>query len=311
MRLTLLLLISFIVSCESKKPLWTVNETKIWLDLQGHRGARGLAPENSLPGFLKALSYNVTTLEMDLAVTKDGQLVVSHEPWFSHLFCKDSFGNPIAEDSARDFNIYQMTYAEVSRFDCGSIQNPRFPEQELVSSPKPLLTEIVGGIEQYLEKTGKFAVRYNIEIKSQPEGDDIFHPSPNEFSDLVYKTIDGRIDWNRVSIQSFDFRVLQYFNEKYPEVKLAALVENQNGLDANLEALGFTPEIYSCYYKLLDRETVKQIHEKGMLVIPWTVNEIAEMEQLYDWGVDGIITDYPDRIWQSQIPPNKIIEPVP
>jgi glycerophosphoryl diester phosphodiesterase len=98
-----------------------------------------------------------------------------------------------------------------------------------------------------------------------------------------------------VTIQSFDFRVLQVFRKKYPHVKLAALVENQKSWEENIKALGFTPDIYSCYYELLTKDIVLALQKKKMKVIPWTVNERADMDRLLDWGVDGLITDYPNR----------------
>ncbi|MEL7147229.1 MAG: glycerophosphodiester phosphodiesterase family protein, partial [Bacteroidota bacterium] len=97
-----------------------------------------------------------------------------------------------------------------------------------------------------------------------------------------------------VTIQSFDFRVLQYIHEKYPDIRLVALVENSDGVAANLEALGFTPEVYSPWYKMLSKESVDSVHRKNMKLIPWTVNDTTSMRQLIGWGVDGIITDYPN-----------------
>ncbi len=277
-------------------------------DLQGHRGARGLAPENSIPGFWKALSLGVTTLELDLAVTKDEELVVSHEPWFSHLFCTDSMGNSIMEEKSKEYNIYQMTYDQISRFDCGSKKNPDFPNQENVAVWKPKLLDVINSSEQFTIQKKSFPVNYNIEIKSSPEGDKINHPDPEEFSDLVYKAVDGLLEWNRVTIQSFDFRVLQYFHSAYPEVRLAVLIENDEDIEVNLKTLGFVPEIYSCDHKFLDETSIKHLHEKGIDVIPWTVNEMSDMEELFEWGVDGLITDYPNRFWESKIDPREVIE---
>jgi glycerophosphoryl diester phosphodiesterase len=140
-----------------------------------------------------------------------------------------------------------------------------------------------------------YEVDYNIEIKSTPDGDKKFHPAVDEFSDLVYQLLDQYIPLERVVIQSFDFRVLKYWHKKYPEVRLAALVENAKSIDANLDELGFNPSIYSPYYKLLNKEKVKYLHKKKIRVIPWTVNEETEMLAFKGMGVDGFITDYPDR----------------
>jgi glycerophosphoryl diester phosphodiesterase len=258
-------------------------------DVQGHRGARGLMPENSLPAFEKALDLGVTTLELDLAVTADRKLVVSHEPYFSNEICLDSTGNSIS--NPLDHNIFQMSYETVKLYDCGSIGNSRFPEQQKMSTVKPLLSEVFLMAE---EKNAN--IRYNIEIKSREGYDGIYHPSVADFSDLVYRLVEEYVPWERVTIQSFDFRVLKYFNENYPEVQLVALIENQEPWTQQLELLGFVPEVYSPYFKLLNQSIVEAIHERGMKVIPWTVNNKEDMKELMEMGVDGIITDYPDRL---------------
>ncbi|MCI0751546.1 MAG: glycerophosphodiester phosphodiesterase, partial [Flammeovirgaceae bacterium] len=121
-------------------------------------------------------------------------------------------------------------------------------------------------------------------------------PSPDKFSDMVYSLINQYLPLDRVVIQSFDFRVLQYWHKTYPTVRLAALVENLKSPDKNLEELGFTPSIYSSYYKLLTQEQFQHLKNNLKIrVIPWTVNEIDDMKRLKSWGVDGLITDYPNR----------------
>lgn len=265
------------------------------IDIQGHRGARGLYPENTIPAFIAALDYGVTTLELDLAVTKDKQLVVSHEPWMSSAICLTPEGLSITQADERNYNIYQMTYDEVKKFDCGSIGNERFPQQQKMAVHKPLLVDVILAAEKHIKDYVLYEVDYNIEIKSLPAGDNMFHPSPEEFSDLVYQLIDQYLPLERVVIQSFDFRVLKYWKKKYPEVRLAALVENTKGMEANLKDLGFTPQIYSPYFKLIDEAAVQQIKQKKMKVIPWTVNEREDLQRMVNLKVDGIITDYPDR----------------
>lgn len=276
----------------------TISNAQIYtpkFDVQGHRGARGLKPENTIEAFITALDLGVTTIEMDLAVTKDKQLVVSHEPWMSSEICTDPSGNSFTGKEEKKYNIYQMTYPEVKQFDCGSKGNEKFPEQAKMMAVKPLLRDVIVSVEDHIRSISRYEVDYNIEIKSDEDGDNKFHPSPQEFSDLVYDFLDQYLPWDRIVIQSFDFRVLKYWHEKHPEVRLAALVENLKSVDHNLEALGFTPAIYSPYYKLLSREKVEYLHHKKIRVIPWTVNEIKDMLSLKGMGVDGFITDYPDR----------------
>lgn len=266
------------------------------LDVQGHRGARGLLPENTIPAFIKAVDLGVTTLELDLAVTKDKQLLVSHDPFMSHKFSTTPEGIEIEKEEELNHNIYQMSYANIKLYDVGSRFQKTFPEQENMKIHKPLLKEMVDAVNAHLKTNQLPPVRYNIEIKSEPVGDSIFHPAPAEYSQLVYDFITTAMDTTMLNIQSFDFRILQYYHENYPEIRLAALVENPLPIEENLANLGFTPEIYSCYYHLLDSNKVAWLHENGMKVIPWTVNETEDIQKVLDWGVDGIISDYPNRV---------------
>lgn len=260
------------------------------LDIQGHRGARGLLPENGISGFLLALDYRVTTLEMDVVITGDNQVLVSHEPYFNPIICSFN-GEGVSLESN---NIYRMSLDAMRTIDCGRKGNPGFPEQKAESMYKPLLSEVIRAVEEKIEFESLYPVRYNIEIKSQPNSDRLFHPEPSEFSDLVYNEVSKYLDWERVTIQSFDYRVLRYFNDQYPEVELAQLVWKTGNNISEVEKLGFAPEIYSCYYKLLDKEVIESIQSKGIKVIPWTVNDAEDMKKLVAWGVDGIITDYPN-----------------
>lgn len=262
-------------------------------DLQGHRGARGIKPENTIPAFLSALEYGVTTLELDVVITKDKQVLVSHEPWMSPSICLDTAGNPFKGE--KKYNIYKLTYEEVRKFDCGSIGNERFPEQLKEPANKPLLQEVIIAVENHIKNVSQYEVDYNIEIKSSLEGDKKTHPPVEEFSELVYQLIDQYLPWQRVIIQSFDFRVLKYWHTKYPKVRLAALVENLKSMEENIADLGFTPSIYSPHYTLLPKSEIKRAHALGMRVIPWTVNELKDMQEIKDSGADGLITDYPNR----------------
>lgn len=279
-------------------------------DLQGHRGARGIYPENTIPGFIKALDYGVTTVELDLAITKDKQVIVSHEPWISAEICLQPDGSEIPKAEQLNFNIYKLTYDEIKQFDCGSKGNERFPEQEKVKANKPLLSDVIKAVEDHIKSYSRYEVDYNIEIKSRKDGDNVYHPTPEEFSDRVYALIDQYLPMERVVIQSFDFRVLQYWHEKYPHVRLAVLIENMKSPQKNLDELGFVPSVYSPYFKLLRKDQVDYLHtlsvtkspsattngRNGKLrVIPWTVNEADDMKRMQTMDVDGLITDYPNR----------------
>lgn len=268
-------------------------------DLQGHRGARGIKPENSIPAFIAALDLGVTTIELDVVITQDKQVVVSHEPWMSSEICLKPDSSAILKSEEHTlYNIYKMNYNEVQKFDCGSKGNERFPEQEKFPSYKPLLKDVIIAVEDHIKSYSQYEVDYNIEIKSLPIGDNKFHPSPEEYSTIVYGLIDQYLPLERVVIQSFDFRVLKYWKNNYPNVRLAALVEKKSSPKATremLDALGFNPSVYSPDATALDKETITLMHQKKIRVIPWTVNEVEDMKHFKNWGVDGIITDYPNR----------------
>lgn len=265
-------------------------------DWQGHRGARGLLPENSLPAFRKALELGVRTLELDVVISKDKQVVVSHDPWFSADICLTPDGRRIDPGEQNNHNLYQLTYEEIRSYDCGTLGNPRFPEQEKISVKKPLLIDVFKLAEKFCKDEMRNEIYYNIEIKSNPDWENIFQPDIQIFCNLVYSTIDAYIPWKRVAIQSFDFRVLQHFRKSYPDVRLSALEEIESDPEKVIESVGFFPDIYSPYYKLLKPKRVDWIHEKGMKIVPWTVNDLKDMKELIEMGVDGIITDYPNLI---------------
>ena len=265
-------------------------------DLQGHRGARGLMPENTIPAFLEALNTGVTTLELDLVITKDGEVLVSHEPYMSHEMCLKPTGETISPEEELKYNIHKMTYAQTQQFDCGMKPHPRFPEQKKLKATKPLLRNVIVAAEDHIKSYTFYEVDYNIEIKSVRGEEGKFQLPIEEFSEKVFKIIDQYLPWERVVIQSFDFRVLQYWHKKYPQVRLAALVENKKSVETNLKELGFSPSIYSPdYASIKSQSTVAALKKKKIRVIPWTVNEPEDMKRLKAWGVDGIITDYPNR----------------
>jgi len=277
--------------CDTKKG----SRLADFFDLQGHRGARGLLPENTIPAFLKALALGVTTLELDLAVSKDKKLVVSHEPWFSSEICSKPNGEPIDAADEKSHLIYQMNYAKISAYDCGKRGHPRFPEQQCMAVCKPLFQDVVKVAEAYIKQKKRPAIFYNIETKSTPETDERLHPVPREFVEILLAEIRALKIAQRVVVQSFDVRTLQEMRELAPEMCLALLVENRDGLEKNLQRLGFRPEIYSPDVSLVDETLICAAHEKNILVIPWTVNEPEVMRRVAALGADGLITDYPDR----------------
>ncbi len=265
-------------------------------DKEGHRGCRGLMPENTIPAMLRAIDLGVTTLEMDAVITKDKQVILSHEPFFNHEITTRPDGKFVDEKDERNLNIYQMTYAETRLYDVGLKTHPRFARQQKIRAVKPLLSELIDDVEAYIKLKGGKEVFYNIETKTQPATDNLYHPAPEEFVDELMKVISAKKIAGRVIIQSFDFRTLKIMHKKYPHIRTAALIEayDKRTLTEHLQDLGFTPTIYSPDYSLVTPELIEKCHQQNIKIIPWTVDDKAIIEKLKNMGVDGIITDYPD-----------------
>ena len=282
-----LLLLLFSISCFA--------QTAPEFDIDGHRGARGLAPENTIPSFIKAIEVSANTVELDVLISKDGKVVVSHDSYFPSAISLDPKGNVIPKEKEKDYNIYAMTYAEIKKFDVGSLGNKDFPEQQKMKVHKPLLSGVFKAVEKYVRRNKLKAVRYNVEIKSSEAGDGKFHPPPAQFAAMVYEEIKRAKMENFVIVQSFDVRPLQEMKRIAPKLKLALLVGDKTEIEKNIEKLGFNPDTYSPHYSLVDRKLVEFCRARNIKIVPWTVNEIADLERMKTYQLDGIITDYPNR----------------
>lgn len=261
------------------------------IDVQGHRGCRGLFPENSLPAFEKAIDLGVNTLELDLAISKDKKVVVSHEPYFNRLFCLNTLGNEITLEEEKVYNLFKMNYQEIKAFDCGTKPYARFQDQQKIKTYKPLLSEVFE-----LAKAKNSNVKFNIEIKADPKYDTIYTPEPKEFVRLVLDIIEQYGVFESTNLQSFDLRILEEIKKQAPEMRLALLVDEDETIEGKLSKLSFAPDIISPYFKLLDNEIVKDYQSREIQIIPWTVNLEKDMQLMIDYQVDGIITDYPDKL---------------
>ncbi|MBC6608273.1 glycerophosphodiester phosphodiesterase [Hymenobacter sp. BT188] len=265
-------------------------------EVHGHRGCRGLRPENTLAGFLYALELGVDALELDVVISADEQVVVSHEPWLSAAICRDAAGERIDPASERLHNLFLMPYAAIRPCDCGSVRNPRFPHQLLNAAYKPLLQEVIAEANRYAQYLGRPLPFFSIEIKSSLAGDGILHPSPPRFVELVSAVVHAADVAKRTTLLSFDKRVLQAARNQVPYLPLCLLVEDAHPLADHLRELGFVPAVYGPEHRLVDEKLVAKAHTHGMRIIPWTVNEPADMQRLLTLGVDGITTDYPDLL---------------
>lgn len=290
------LLLLMVVACSPTKKMSMPARMSDPFDKQGHRGCRGLMPENTVGAMIAALELGVTTLEMDAVITRDGQVILSHEPWMSHEIATKPDGTPVTAAEERSLNIFTMDYSVVARYDVGLRPHPRFASQRKRAAVKPRLSEVFDSVTQFMMTAKRPYPQFNIETKCLPEGDGLYHPAPGPFVERLMDVIRSKGMQDQVIIQSFDIRTLQYLHQNYPLVRTALLIENSDKrpIDRQLSDLGFTPTIYSPAHQKVVPDLIRYCHDKGMQVIPWTVNEKSRIVALRQMGVDGIITDYPD-----------------
>lgn len=270
------------------------NKTMHPNNFQGHRGARGLLPENSIPAFLHCLSLGINTLELDVVISQDKQVIISHESWFNHEITSLPNGQSLAEAVEKKELLYQLPYKKIKTFDCGLRGHPKFPMQQPMAVAKPRLVDMVKACETYTNQHQLKPVNYTIEIKCFEQGDGTFHPAPSTYVQLVYQTIIALGIEKQVVIQSFDKRILRAMKAIAPHLPLSLLIEDVLTFEHHITDLGFTPNIYAPYYKLITNNLVKKVKTKNMKLFAWTVNDKAIMQQLLAKGVDSIITDYPN-----------------
>lgn len=294
-----LVLLSFIImmNCETQKNKKTINSQQ-HVEVQGHRGDRGNLPENTIAGFLSALHKGVDVLELDVVISKDKKVVVSHEPYMSSVYISTPSDSRILKSEEKRYNLYTMTYDSIKSFVSGLRGNINFPEQLKQKAHKPLLSEVFKTIENDVKAKHLHTVNYNIELKSQSENYGIYQPHPAEFISLVMQVIQEMNLEDRIILQSFDPNLLNIAHTKYPHIKMSYLVAN-SGIEKNLKLLHFKPQIYSPNFKLLkDKKTVDSIKNLEMKLIPWTVNRKEDIYTMFQLHVDGIITDYPERVME-------------
>jgi len=287
------------------------------LDLQGHRGARGLAPENTLSAFARALAIGVTTLELDCAVTKDGVVVVSHDPAFNPDITRGPDGKWLEKTGPA---IWSLAFNELQRYDVGRL-NPanayakRWPEQRPADGTRiPRLADLFA----LVKKSGNETIRFNIETKISP-----FEPTqttgPEDFARKLISAVRSAGMAERTAIQSFDWRTLRVVQKEAPEIPTVYLTVEKGFMDSIQADKPSSPwtagfhvsryggsiprmvkaaggAVWSPYYAETTRSQLKEAQALGLKVVVWTVNEPAEMRRMIEWGVDGIISDRPDLL---------------
>jgi glycerophosphoryl diester phosphodiesterase len=285
------------------------------LDIQAHRGARGLAPENTLPAFARALALGVTTLELDCAITRDGVVVISHDPALNPDITRGPDGKWLRQTGPL---IRTLSYADTQRYDVGRL-NPasdyarRWPEQQPVDGTRiPRLQDLFA----LVRKSGNKTVRFNIETKVSPLAPGETAP-PDEFARRLISAVRAGGMVGRTAIQSFDWRTLQVVQQEAPEIPTVYLTVEKGFMDSIQRDKPSSPwtagfhvskyggsiprmvkaaggSVWSPYFAETTREQVAEAHSLGLKVVVWTVNEPADMRRMIEWGVDGVISDRPD-----------------
>jgi len=288
-----LFLIVFLTSCSASN--FHKHQT---FDKQAHRGGRGLMPENTIASQKNAINYDCT-LEMDLQMSKDKKIVVSHDAYFNSDFCLTPAGDSMTKKDGLSRLIYDMPYDSVAKYDVGLKPYPTFPKQKKIHEIKPLLSVLIDSVEAYAKEKHHIN-HYNIEIKSNPKYDGKYYPTLQEYVDSAMKIILDKGIASRTMMQSFDVRALRMIHEKYPKIQTSYLVgaNDKKTVEGYIDELGFKPDIFSPEFSLVTPELVKAFHEKHILIIPWTPDTLEEMQRLKDMGVDGEITDYPELYQQ-------------
>lgn len=307
----------------AQSPAPEVQQPAHSFDAEGHRGTRGLRPENTLPAFDEALRIGVTTLELDTAITKDGRVVVTHEPAVTPLLCQDTApafpGDPAFPYVGKD--LRQLTLAEVKTLDCGTRRPADPAKDEFAGTQRPVPGTRMPTLDEVYdlaEQRHAGGVRFDIETKIDPTRPDQT-AGPEEFTDRVTDVVRRHRAVHRTTLESFDWRTLRIAADRVPQLRRSALFDASTaeigepgpspwlaGADADefrgdLAAAAQATvgaQVLSPDASLVTPHMVAGSHARGMGVLPWTPEDPAQMHRLIDTGVDGIITDYPDRLRQ-------------
>jgi glycerophosphoryl diester phosphodiesterase len=286
-----------VCGCKAQSPDQVVKEFFPSVYKEGHRGTRGLMPENTILSMKKAIDDGANIIELDIQISKDHQVLVAHDPFINNKFTLLPDGREIPASDEKKYILHQMDYVEIRKFDVGSKYYDAFPKQKKVRTYMPLFGELIDSVEQYTTSKGLPGIIYNIEIKSKPDQDGYYQPTPDVLIRMVMDVVNSKQISNRFYIQSFDIRQIQEVHKNYPHVVTGFLTSDKEvSFEKNLEMIGFNPQIYSPNYKLVTPALIRKCHDLGIKFVPWTVNTSEEIKMLMEMGVDGIITDYPNLL---------------
>lgn len=265
------------------------------IDLQAHRGGAGLMPENTVSAMKNAIDLGIKTLEFDLQLSGDGMVVVSHDNYFHPRYSTRPDGTLIMPEDPKEY-LYTMPYDSILKYDVGLRFVERWPSQVKVAEVKPLATNLIDFCESYAAEKG-FKPGYNIEIKSMAgDGEGTLWPDYVEFCDKCVDLLLSKNLGNRLIVQTFDTRALEYIHENWPNVILSYLTEDETDIETILGQISFKPEWWSPNHEVVTAENVAYCHKRGIKVVPWTVDDPDEIRRMVSCDVDAIISNYPDRL---------------
>jgi len=258
------------------------------MKIYGHRGCRGLLPENTLSSFNKAIELGVDGIEWDVVVNKENKLYISHEPYIDTSYCQLINGEKIKNKSKSSLNIYKMNKEEIEKYDCGSIYQKKFPKQKLYEAQKPTVKEAFAELK---EKNPIIL----FEIKSSLEDYGKYQPYPEEYCNIIKKEVENYKYLDNIIFMSFDDQIINKLHDIMPSQRLVYLIyKPQLDTKSYLKKLDFKPFALGMYYPLISRKTIKRLHNKKINVFAWTVNDLKKGNELEKIGLDGLITDYPN-----------------
>jgi len=270
-------------------------------EIHGHRGCRGYFPENTIQGFTHALTLNTTAIELDVVVSKDLKVVVSHEAFMHHKKCLKPNLRPINRVEEAKLILYDMNYEEIKQYDCGLLAHPNYPLLKTGTAYKPLLSEVIETVDSACNKMARTPITYNIEIKSEAYLVGQVQPEYVLYVKLVLEIIAKYNIQNRVIIQSFDKEILRTIHQINTNLPLSLLIEDALDPFEHIDQLGFIPDILASYYVFLNEDNINKLQAQSIKVFAFTVNEMNDIQEMLKMGVDAIISDYPDMVAQCQL----------
>jgi glycerophosphoryl diester phosphodiesterase len=259
--------------------------------IAGHRGFRGLYPENSITGFQKAIEIGADAIEFDVVVNRDSQLVLSHEPYIDPTYCISKNGK---NKNLRSKHIFKMTQQEIEQFDCGSKMHPKFKNQIKISTTKPLLQTVFDSVD-FKDKILLFEIKYKF-------GDTINYPSLETFANIVLNEAYTSKYKTQIVFMSFDAAILNQIYLLDNTAKLVYLVYKPRRNVLNfLEEISFNPYALGLFYPTIRKKKIQILNKKGIQTFAWTVNNEKKAAKLINNGIDVLITDFPDRMKMLKI----------